>query len=176
MGTFGANYTAPKITYGSIFSPTKLGQRRRNGSGLRRRSRVLDVAGTAAIDGTISAQGPAPIGWPASAGGSILLKAPPSRASGLSSTSRAGSAGASSGSGGGGKNSGDPVQRQHLHGGCPSARTDEPAPTIPRPPARSNLQAAGQAEGEGSLIVNNNNLRRTIPAAPATLVPERLRI
>lgn len=152
-GAVGDQLTRPLTTYGSVFVPVNLG----SGGGGRGGGAIwLDVSGTATINGVIDASGDGGYRRSGGSGGSVYLRASHLSGDGIIKAS-GGPSDSNTGSGGGGRvavvltdgtDFGDVTMQAFGESGTHHASG---AGTVYR-------QTAGQGEGEGTLIVDNNNL------------------
>jgi len=151
--------------YGSIASPTNLGSSTSTSGG---GALYLTVQGVATVDGTINAKGGNGSYIAASAGGSIYLVVGTLAGTGTLSVAGGATWGQGGGAGGGGRiavilNTGSTFGSVAMkaHGGTSSPSQSGAAGTIYR-------QTSAQATGEGSVIIDNNNIATTSAMTMAT--------
>ncbi len=168
VASWGTTFIAPGPTYGSVFRPTTLGSGGNQPGG---GAVYLTVEGTATLNGAISARGTGGYRWPGSAGGSILLKADALSGTGWMDAS-GGTSTDNTGAGGGGRigvilESGTTFGTVAFRafGNTGAHFANSAAGTV-------YLQAAEQDEGEGILILDNNNLTDFNAWHSCTLIPD----
>jgi hypothetical protein len=166
-GAPGSNWAPPGAPYGSLYSPTNLGS---GGYAAGGGAVLLEVGGTATVDGTILAKGQAGSDVGGSAGGSIFIQ--PGWLTGTGELNAAGGEAITSGGAGGGGRIAVALREGTQFGnvrfkafGVTSGRMPSAAGTV-------YLQKAGQAAGEGVLIVDNDNVTAFNQWIVCTLIPD----
>lgn len=164
LASYGTALTAPGPTYGSIYAPTNLGS---GAYGRAGGAILLEVAGTATINGSITTSGAGGTAGGA-AGGSVLIRA--GFLSGTGTVTATGGAGGTSGGAGGGGRIAVLLSGGTTFGTVSFLPLGAAGGTYGSSAGTVYLQTAGQSEGTGTLIIDNNNLTSFNPGGACALI------
>jgi autotransporter-associated beta strand protein len=166
LGSMGTAQGAAGPTYGSIYYPTNLGSGAvgRGGGAV-----LLKVTGTASVNGPITAKGNS--GVCGAAGGSIFIQAAAMDGSGVVDAAGGSGSAYTGGNGGGGRIA--VILTNSAAFGAVACRAYGGGSGVAAAGAGTvYLQSAGQASGEGTMIVDNGNLTSVNPLGACTLINE----